>query len=127
MTLTDINLRSSIFESLGVPFHVVAGKCGKLEVKYSLTRLYSEPVVVTLKDLHLLVIPANGVEYNDEAQQESGQAEKLRQLEIFESVKRHLVHTIQRKATKLKQKEKEEKEKEDSKDNDSLLHGDCAH
>lgn len=100
VTLADLNLRPGIFESLGIPFHVVAGKCGQLEVKYSLTRLYSEPVVVTLKDLHLLIVPSRCVEYDETAEKEALQHEKMRQLEIFESMRHHLVTMQQRRATR---------------------------
>lgn len=104
VTLTDLQIRPTLFEHLGIPFHVVAGRCGKLEVQYSLTKLYSEPVVVILKDLHILIKPSKGVPYNEEAEAESSQRDKMEQLEVFESVKKHVKAARKRKSLVRKSK-----------------------
>ncbi|ODM94077.1 Vacuolar protein sorting-associated protein 13A [Orchesella cincta] len=90
VTLNNVNLRSTILDSIGLPFHVVLGKCGTLEIRYSLTKLYSEPVQVTLKDVYVLITPTRSITRDENVQHAAKQNLKMRQLEIYESVKHHI-------------------------------------
>lgn len=101
VSLHNLKLRPTVFESLGIPFHVIAGKCGTLEVKYSITKLYSEPVIVNLRDLYVLIVPSQSIQYDAEMEEDEHQSEKMRQLEVFESVKHHLSHPQEHRSSLL--------------------------
>ncbi|XP_017837309.1 vacuolar protein sorting-associated protein 13 isoform X2 [Drosophila busckii] len=64
VVLKDLKIRENALDDLDLPVQLIYGYLGKLVLKIPWKNLYSQPVIVDLEDLYVLVSPNNNVQYN---------------------------------------------------------------
>ncbi|XP_016940577.3 intermembrane lipid transfer protein Vps13 [Drosophila suzukii] len=66
VVLQNLKIRANALDELDLPVQLIYGYLGKLVLKIPWKNLYSQPVVVNIEDLYVLVSPNNNVRYNAE-------------------------------------------------------------
>ena len=55
VALRDISVRPSVFDNLPIPFKLVYGKVGKIDVDVPVLSLFSSPLKIKIEDVFILV------------------------------------------------------------------------
>ncbi|GAB6019931.1 hypothetical protein CHUAL_001462 [Chamberlinius hualienensis] len=87
--LECLPLRKDAFNFQDIPIRVVAGYVGKIRLKIPVTRLRSEPWVISIEQLYILVGPTPKSEYDEESEQEREINAKLAKLDEMEATWRN--------------------------------------
>ncbi|XP_052841610.1 intermembrane lipid transfer protein Vps13 [Drosophila gunungcola] len=66
VVLQNLKIRENALDDLDLPVQLIYGYLGKLVLKIPWKNLYSQPVIVNIDDLYVLVSPNNNVQYNAE-------------------------------------------------------------
>ncbi|EDW71988.1 uncharacterized protein Dwil_GK10679 [Drosophila willistoni] len=66
VVLQNLRIRDNALDDLDLPVQLVYGYLGKLVLKIPWKNLYSQPVIVDIDSLYVLVSPNNNVRYNAE-------------------------------------------------------------
>ncbi|VDN17841.1 unnamed protein product [Gongylonema pulchrum] len=82
--LENVPLKKSALRKLDIPLQVKCGLLGKLTLSVPLTRLRSEPWVIKMSDLLVLLEPATSVRYDVETVEVYEQNKKEQQLDELE-------------------------------------------
>ncbi|VDN85297.1 unnamed protein product [Brugia pahangi] len=82
--LENVPLKKSALRKFDIPLKVKSGLLGKLTLSVPLTRLRSEPWVIKMSDLLVLLEPSTSVRYDVENVEIYEQAKKEQQLEDLE-------------------------------------------
>ena len=85
---TNLQVKSSAVESLDIPFELAGGLLGALEVIIPWRSLFSQPTVLRLSDLHLLLRPRRRENsYDADTAAEDDQRQKQKRLAKLEALK----------------------------------------
>ncbi|KAH8253644.1 hypothetical protein KR032_006328 [Drosophila birchii] len=66
VVLQNLKIRANALDEMDLPVQLIYGFLGKLVLKIPWKNLYSQPVIVNVEDLYVLVSPNNNVQYNEE-------------------------------------------------------------
>ncbi|OWF52509.1 Vacuolar protein sorting-associated protein 13D [Mizuhopecten yessoensis] len=82
--LENLPLKKDALKSFDLPLEVKSGFIGKITLQIPISRLRSEPWVVSMEKLYLLAGPLKQSEYNEEKVKKAEQAKKASMLEALE-------------------------------------------
>ncbi|XP_030555732.1 vacuolar protein sorting-associated protein 13 [Drosophila novamexicana] len=85
VVLQNLKIRSNALDSMDLPVQLIYGYLGKLVLKIPWKNLYSQPVIVDIDDLYVLVTPNNNVRYNAEREAKYALAAKMAALDAMEA------------------------------------------
>eukprot|EP00756_Hemistasia_phaeocysticola_P060032 Hpha_TRINITY_DN37237_c0_g1::TRINITY_DN37237_c0_g1_i1::g.85247::m.85247 len=90
LKIEGVTLRRDAFDSLlenvvGIPWGLACGSVGALSLSVPWTSLRSEPVVVSVKDLHCVVAPKHAFPYDPQGDARRAHEQKLRRLAEWEA------------------------------------------
>ncbi|XP_030850036.1 vacuolar protein sorting-associated protein 13A [Strongylocentrotus purpuratus] len=88
LELTDLEIKPEALAQLNLPIEVVAGHIGRIYIDFSWTGLFSEPVVVNVEDLLVLVSPVADRPYDEEKARNAENASKQQKLSAIEVAKK---------------------------------------
>eukprot|EP00057_Strongylocentrotus_purpuratus_P026580 XP_011681054.1 PREDICTED: vacuolar protein sorting-associated protein 13A-like [Strongylocentrotus purpuratus] len=88
LELTDLEIKPEALAQLNLPIEVVAGHIGRIYIDFSWTGLFSEPVVVNVEDLLVLVSPVADRPYDEEKARNAENASKQQKLSAIEVSKK---------------------------------------
>ncbi|XP_026840774.1 vacuolar protein sorting-associated protein 13 [Drosophila persimilis] len=88
VVLQNLKIRESALEDLDLPVQIVYGYLGKLVLKIPWKNLYSQPVIVNIEDLYVLVSPNNNVQYNAEKEAKYELDAKMAALDALEAARK---------------------------------------
>ena len=60
ISLNSLKIRPNALDAFNLPFRVVHGHIGHIEIVVPWASLYASPVVCKLSDVHLLAVPNTG-------------------------------------------------------------------
>ncbi|KAI2809880.1 Vacuolar protein sorting-associated protein 13D [Blomia tropicalis] len=84
--LERLPLKRDLLKHLGLPLEANTGYIGKISIKFPRWHLFtSEPLVITVEELYLLVKPITNFTYNEEEENRAQHEFKLSQLDMLES------------------------------------------
>ncbi|KAM7310382.1 vacuolar protein sorting-associated protein 13D isoform X1 [Ixodes scapularis] len=83
--LENLPLKKDAFRQLLLPLEIKAGFIGKLSLKIPVTRLRSEPWLITIEQLYIVVGPVSLNEYDEEREDQVLQNAKLSKLDAMEA------------------------------------------
>lgn len=69
--LENMKLKPSIFESLPVPFQLVQGQVGLINLKIPVLKLTSSPLIIEISDVFALIRPKHIKEWNIDVEEKS--------------------------------------------------------
>jgi hypothetical protein len=78
--LHDLKLKKNAVDKLGLPIQVIDGHLNSFKVSWSWTKLGTEPMVIELDGLHVLLGPSNQHEWDDEEIHRRNQATRMKLL-----------------------------------------------
>jgi vacuolar protein sorting-associated protein 13A/C len=55
VALNNISIRSSVFDSMPIPFKLVYGKVGKIDVDVPVLNIFSSPLKIKIDDVFILI------------------------------------------------------------------------
>ncbi|VDN01283.1 unnamed protein product [Thelazia callipaeda] len=90
--LENVPLKKSALRKFDIPLQVKSGLLGKLTLSVPLTRLRSEPWIIKMSDLLVLLEPSSFMRYDVENVELYEQAKKEQQLEDLEKSHRQLLN-----------------------------------
>ncbi|KAH9399207.1 Vacuolar protein sorting-associated protein 13D [Tyrophagus putrescentiae] len=83
--LERLPLKRDLIKHLGLPLEASTGYIGKISIKFPRWHLFtSEPLVITIDELYLLVKPITNFTYNEEEENRAQQEFKMSQLDMLE-------------------------------------------
>ncbi|XP_071478587.1 intermembrane lipid transfer protein VPS13A-like, partial [Diadema antillarum] len=88
LELTDLQLKPEALAELNLPIEITAGHIGRIYVDFSWTGLFSEPVVVNVEDVLVLVSPLADRPYDEEKARDLANAFKQQKLSSLEKPKK---------------------------------------
>lgn len=86
--LKDLVLKSTALDELDLPIRAKYGNLGSLTLKIPWTNLYNAPVICTIEELYLLVVPNTQIEYSAEKEEKYNQDSKQAELRRVEDAKK---------------------------------------
>jgi len=60
ISLNSLKIRANALDTFNLPFRVIHGHIGHIDIVVPWASLYSSPVVCKLSDVHLLAVPNTG-------------------------------------------------------------------
>ncbi|RWS27208.1 vacuolar protein sorting-associated protein 13A-like protein, partial [Leptotrombidium deliense] len=95
IALRNLAVKPNAFDALRLPFHVIHGHVGSLVMKIPWMSLYTNPVIVELKDIFVVCVPDVESSYDEEYEEERIQAEKQKQLQnIDDAIKKAALSSV---------------------------------
>ncbi|XP_017049520.1 vacuolar protein sorting-associated protein 13 [Drosophila ficusphila] len=88
VVLKNLKIRDNALDELDLPVQLIYGYLGKLVLKIPWKNLYSQPVVVNIEDLYVLVSPNNNVQYNAEKEAKYEMDVKKAALDALEAARK---------------------------------------
>ncbi|XP_030388188.1 vacuolar protein sorting-associated protein 13 [Scaptodrosophila lebanonensis] len=98
VVLQNLKIRENALDDLDLPIQLIHGYLGKLVLKIPWKNLYSQPVIVDIEDLYVLVSPKNNVEYNAEKEAKYELEAKKAALDAMEAARKKELEKDQPKA-----------------------------
>lgn len=83
--LENLPLKKDAFRHLLLPLEIKAGFIGKISLTIPVTRLRSEPWVITIERLYVVLGPVSLSEYNEKHEEQVAQNAKLSKLDAMEA------------------------------------------
>ena len=80
LTLKGVSVRNDLFDAFSLPFAVRGGEIAELELQIPFTKLKTESVVVTIRNLTLLLAPISETPWDEALESKRAAARKQRQL-----------------------------------------------
>ena len=80
LTLKGVSVRQDLFDAFSLPFAVRGGEIAELELQIPFTKLKTESVVVTIRNLTLLLSPISETPWDEALESKRAAARKQRQL-----------------------------------------------
>ncbi|KAJ9453620.1 putative vacuolar protein sorting-associated protein 13A [Diplonema papillatum] len=87
LDLKNLELRTHMLVPSALPVVCHRGYVGALKVTIPWTRLQSEPVVISLSDIYVLLRPKRGAPWDASAEEEAERDRKNRALDVFEALR----------------------------------------
>ncbi|OQV26154.1 Vacuolar protein sorting-associated protein 13C [Hypsibius exemplaris] len=84
--LRELKFKDSLLDDLNYPIRTAFGYLGKLGIDIPWKNLYTKPIVITVEDVLLLVVPNTDAEYDVEKGKQKQWEQKQRQLKHLELV-----------------------------------------
>ncbi|XP_017078120.1 vacuolar protein sorting-associated protein 13 [Drosophila eugracilis] len=88
VVLQNLKIRENALDDLDLPVQLIYGYLGKLVLKIPWKNLYSQPVIVNIEDLYVLVSPNNNVQYNAEKEAKYEMDLKTAALDALEAARK---------------------------------------
>uniref|UniRef100_T1J4H6 Vacuolar protein sorting-associated protein 13 n=1 Tax=Strigamia maritima TaxID=126957 RepID=T1J4H6_STRMM len=88
VVLQNLILKENALNELDLPVKTTYGSLGKLVLKIPWKNLYNAPVVASIENLQLLVVPNTDVKYNDEKEEKIAWDTKQQLIKKLEEAKR---------------------------------------
>lgn len=108
VSLTNMKLKASLFDSLPVPFSLEYGIIGTINLKIPVLNILSQPVIIEIKDVLAVIRPKHMNEWSEEVEQKAfkkANQSALEQFEVFsqgtEIVKKKDSSSMERMVTKI--------------------------
>ncbi|EDW46782.1 GM20964 [Drosophila sechellia] len=98
VVLQNLKIRENALDELDLPVQLIYGYLGKLVLKIPWKNLYSQPVIVNIEDLYVLVSPNNNVQYNAEKEAKYEMDLKKAALDALEAARKKELEMDQPKA-----------------------------
>ena len=105
--LQNMKLKSSLFDSLPVPFSLIQGQIGLINLKIPVLKLASAPLIIEISDVFALVRPKHIKEWNIDVEEKAyinSNQSKLEQYEVIEQQTQSLKKSDPSSVDKLVQK-----------------------
>jgi vacuolar protein sorting-associated protein 13A/C len=84
VNLTNMKIKSTLFDSLPVPFSLAFGQIGKIHLKIPVWGMFKSPLVIEISDVFALVTPKHVNEWNEAVEIKSYQSSNQAMLEQYE-------------------------------------------
>lgn len=84
-----MEIKETALDALDLPIKLKFGYLSNLVMKIPWKNLYAEPVIVNIEGLHLIVVPNQGVVYNDEKSKKNENETKQKALNVLEENRRN--------------------------------------
>ncbi|XP_034653735.1 vacuolar protein sorting-associated protein 13 [Drosophila subobscura] len=94
VVLQNLKIRENALDDLDLPVQLIYGYLGKLVLKIPWKNLYSQPVIVNIEDLYVLVSPNNNVKYNAEKEAKYELDAKMAALDALEAARKKELEKI---------------------------------
>ena len=66
--LTNMKLKSTLFDSMPLPFSLAYGKIGVIHLKIPVWNMFNQPLIIEITDLFALVRPKHLKEWSEEVE-----------------------------------------------------------
>ncbi|XP_067947548.1 intermembrane lipid transfer protein VPS13D-like [Watersipora subatra] len=83
--LEDIPIKHDAFENFDLPIRVRSGRVGKISLSIPVAEMKSQPWVINISDVHVIVEPNTNTKYDEKAHKKRAQLNKTRMLEELEN------------------------------------------
>ncbi|XP_071446252.1 intermembrane lipid transfer protein VPS13D-like [Hetaerina americana] len=83
--LENLPLKKDALRQLGLPIQVRAGFVGKVKLQIPVRKIRSAPWVILIEQLYLVAGPVRLSEYDEEAEEQAAQEDKMARLDVLEA------------------------------------------
>ena len=84
MKLENMKIKSSVFDSLPLPFSIAYGQIGTIDLTIPVWNMFNSPLIINISDIFAIVVPKPLKEWREELEQRDVRAATQRKLEQFE-------------------------------------------